>query len=153
MAILTILTASGSVGLPGADMRLFLDAVRQVESGGNDSAVGDAGQSIGPYQISRAYWRDSGIPGRYEQVIGRAYAERVMFAYWHRYCSKALKSGDFETLARVHNGGPRGHTKNATRGYWRKIQEEMDRGRRGDTRDDVPARRSSRRTAGSRAPR
>ena len=38
---------------------LLLDAVGQVESGGNPHAVGDGGRSLGPYQITSAYWADA----------------------------------------------------------------------------------------------
>jgi hypothetical protein len=48
-----------------------------------------------------------------------------MLAYFARYAPKALEMKDWETLARVHNGGPKGHTKKATLGYWAKVQKEM----------------------------
>lgn len=111
------------------DLRRLLDAIRQVETGGiadPSKAVGDGGASLGPYQIQRAYWRDSGVPGRYEQVRDRAYAERVMLAYWQRHCKHALADGNLEWLARVHNGGPRAPLRpSATNGYWTKVNREM----------------------------
>ena len=111
----------------GADLRPLFDAIRQVETGNMRNpaaAVGDQGRSIGPYQIQRAYWKDSGVPGRYEQVRERAYAERVMVGYWKRYQPDALKRGDFETLARAHNGG--GHfSRRLTDGYWRKVRGKL----------------------------
>lgn len=112
--------------LAGPSPRPLLDAIRQVESGGNVNAVGDGGRSIGPYQIQRAYWLDSRVPGRYEQVRDREYAERVVVAYWRRYEPGALRRGDWETLARCHNGGCgwRRNTK-ATDGYWRRVRREM----------------------------
>lgn len=111
-----------------ATPRQTLDAIRQVESGGNVNAVGDGGRSIGPYQIQRAYWLDSRVPGHYEQVRDTAYAERVVIAYWRRYEPDALRRGDAETLARLHNGGPgwRKH-RAATDGYWRKVRKQLAR--------------------------
>ena len=100
----------------------FFDAVRHVESRGRCDAVGDGGRAIGPYQIHRSYWKDSGVPGRYEQCRDRAYAERVMKAYWSRYCPKAWESRDWQTLARVHNGGPDGHRQRSTTAYWNKVR-------------------------------
>ncbi len=44
----------------------FFKAIRFVETGAMvqpQDAVGDGGRSIGPYQISRAYWADSGLSG------------------------------------------------------------------------------------------
>lgn len=105
----------------------FLNAVRHVESRGRSDAVGDGGRAIGPYQIHYVYWKDSGVPGRYEQCRNRAYAERVMKAYWSRYCPKALEARDWQTLARVHNGGPDGHRQRQTQAYWRKVREAARR--------------------------
>jgi len=114
-----------------ADTRKFLDAIRRVETGGlpnaGKGAVGDKGASIGPYQIQRAYHADARMKsGKYEDCsAGHAYSEQTMLAYFARYAPKALESKDWQTLARVHNGGPKGHTKKATLGYWAKVQKEM----------------------------
>lgn len=111
-------------------VRAVLNAIRIVETGGHArpaDAVGDGGRSIGPYQIGRAYWRNAGVAGRYDQVRDAAYAERVIVAYWRRYCPRALASGDAQTLARVHNGGPAGARYAATLGYWAKVRKELNR--------------------------
>lgn len=111
-------------------MTEFLRAIRTVETGGEPNggrdAIGDQGRSIGPYQIGLAYFKDSNVKGQWEDVRDPAFAERVMIAYWRRYCPAALASNDFETLARVHNGGPRGAAKNATLPYWRKVHALLD---------------------------
>ncbi len=114
------------------EMRRFLDAIRRVETGGLPAAgvgaVGDKGASIGPYQIQRAYWLDSRIPGEYRSCLtDAAYSERVMRAYWARYCPDALRSENWEVLARVHNGGPKGAKKTATVKYWDKVKKEMSK--------------------------
>jgi hypothetical protein len=106
-----------------------LAAVRAVESGGSPdggrSARGDGGQALGPYQIHRAYWRDARVPGRYEDCRDPAYARRVVEAYWRRWCPRALAIVDAEVLARVHNGGPQGHTKAGTRAFWIKVERAL----------------------------
>ena len=113
------------------DTRKFLDAIRRVETGSLPNAgigaVGDKGASIGPYQIQRSYWSDARMKtGSYEDCSASyAYSEQVMLGYFARYAPKALESKDWETLARVHNGGPKGHTKKATLSYWTKVQKEM----------------------------
>lgn len=107
-------------------IRPLLDAIRQVESGGKTGRiVGDDGRSLGPYQIQKPYWQDSGVPGKYRDVERADYAERVMLAYWQRYCSKALARGKWATLARIHNGGPNGHRKRATLTYWAKVKQAL----------------------------
>ena len=100
-------------------------AIRAVESQGRDGAVGDEGRAIGSYQIHYAYWKDSGVLGRWEQCRDRQYAERVVRAYWQRYCPKALATGDSKTLARVHHGGPSGPLNPKTLGYWRKVHSAI----------------------------
>ena len=108
----------------------FFYALAQVESNHNDDAVGDGGNAIGRYQVWRVYWIDatefSGIGGKYEDVKDKAYAERIIEAYMQRYARKAWAAKDWETLARIHNGGPRGHKKKATEKYWQKVKAVLD---------------------------
>ena len=132
LALLVLSSVSAFAQRPiDKDTRVFLDAIRRVETGGlpnaGNGAVGDKGASIGPYQIQRAYHTDARMKaGRYEDCSTDAtYSEQTMLAYFARYAPKALESKDWETLARVHNGGPKGHTKKATLGYWVKVQKEM----------------------------
>ena len=110
-----------------------LAALREVESGatpdGGRNARGDGGRALGPYQIHRAYWQDARVPGRYEDCRDPAYARRVVEAYWRRWCPRALSDVDAQVLARVHNGGPQGHTKAATRAFWTKVERALVRAR------------------------
>lgn len=109
----------------------ILTAIRFVESGHRDSPPdGDAGLAIGPYQIHEVYWRDAvraepSLGGSYQDCRQRRYAERVIAAYMQRYAAAAWADGDAETIARVHNGGPLGGDKAATRGYWRKVRAAL----------------------------
>ena len=116
----------------GQTLRPLFDAIRQVESSGRANPPdGDGGKAIGPYQIWRVYWIDARMPdGTYEDCRNSAYAERVMLRYWQRYCPAALTAGDWQTLARVHNGGPRGASKKATLAYWHRVKAKMEEGKR-----------------------
>lgn len=107
----------------------FLDAVRQVETGGmaNDGrgAVGDGGDAIGPYQIHRAYFIDavaydkSLSTHKYEECLNnKELSERVVKAYIKRYLPKGA---DENAAARQHNGGPQGFKRNSTLGYLKKF--------------------------------
>lgn len=113
----------------GPSLDQILAAIRQVETGGcrdhGTRAIGDRGRAIGPFQIHRDYWRDARVPGRYEDCFDAAYARRVVLSYWRRHCPGALDALDAEVLARVHNGGPAGHRRNATVGYWRKVERAL----------------------------
>jgi hypothetical protein len=108
----------------------FLKALNHVEASGKTGAiVGDNGKALGPYQIHRVYWEDVAdkVGGKYSDVTNKAYAERVVNAYLNKYAPKAVAAKDYETLARIHNGGPRGATKPSTLGYWKKVQKAIDK--------------------------
>jgi len=110
-----------------ARVRELLDALIQIESSGNDKAVGDKGKALGALQIHKVYWQDAVERFQvlrdhdYEFVLNREYAERITVAYWMRYASQALADRDFETLARMHNGGVTGPKKKATLRYWKRV--------------------------------
>ena len=107
----------------------WLDAVEHVESRGDLDAVGDGGKSIGPMQISLAYWKDARMTlGVYENCRGpmsHFYSRLVVLAYMLRYCPKDLAAGDWEVCSRIHNGGPRGAVKKATVKYAWDVNKAM----------------------------
>lgn len=113
-----------------AKIQPFLDAVAQVESLGCDNVVGDKGKAIGRFQIWQIYWQDASaycpkIGGQYKDCTQKLYAERVVVAYLLKFARKAVDAKDWQTLARIHNGGPRGATKEATKPYWVKVRKEL----------------------------
>ena len=119
-----------------------LAAIRQVETGGEPNggvgAVGDNGAALGPLQIHLAYHfdaaeRDSSLRNYKDCLTSLDYSERVVKAYMGRYAkpeAKRLLAGtatlaDVEKVARIHNGGPKGHRKKATAKYWRKVRGKL----------------------------
>jgi hypothetical protein len=102
----------------------FWRALHLVETSGRTGPiVGDGGKALGPLQIHRAYHADSRVAGDYSRVAELDYAKRVATAYLKRYAPPAAwAAGDVETLARVHNGGPRGHLKQATKSYGARVK-------------------------------
>lgn len=103
----------------------FLNAIHQVETGGRLGPIsGDNGKALGPYQIHKVYWLDVAkqVGGKYEDVANKVYAEKVVTAYLNKYARKAIAGKDYETLARIHNGGPSGAKKSATKNYWQKVK-------------------------------
>jgi len=132
LTYLTIILALAINPPAGFDPTPILDAIEKVETGGQRdpaNAIGDGGKALGPLQIHKVYWLDAvdhdpslvANGETYDSVRDRAYARRVVMAYWSRYA----KSWDAETLARIHNGGPKGHTKRATLGYWAKVKAKL----------------------------
>ncbi len=121
LALLALASASHA-----APPESFWRALHQVETSGRHGAIiGDNGRSLGPLQISRAYWKDARVGGSYSQVTSVVYARRVATAYLKRYAPAAWQAGDVATLARIHNGGPTGHRKAATLGYADKVRRAM----------------------------
>ena len=117
----------------------FWDAIKQVESSGNENAVGDNGRSIGPLQIQRGYYNDavernpSLQSGKYagymyENCKGPGsfeYSRAVAESYMNRYATEGRlgHSPTFEDMARIHNGGPNGYKMEATVKYWDKVNK------------------------------
>ncbi len=113
------------------DRHYLLNAIRFVESNNRDDVPdGDNGLAIGPYQIHYVYWFDANefdkqLGGTYQMCRQRAYAERVIDAYMRRHIPKEWDAGLGETIAKVHNGGPKGHLKSATKRYWQRVRKRL----------------------------
>ena len=119
----TILFLALALTAQAAPPDSFFRALHLVETGGRTGAIlGDNGRSLGPLQIMRAYHIDSRVAGAYERCADLDYSKRVVSAYLQRYAPKAWANGDVETLARIHNGGPRGASKAATIRYGEKVR-------------------------------
>lgn len=104
----------------------LISALIAVESGGNDLAIGDGGRAIGPLQIHKCVVEDVnkrfGTHYQHIRMTNRTEAVEVFTRYVRIY---APKNATAEQIARIHNGGPSGHKKPATLGYWRKVKKEL----------------------------
>lgn len=113
------------------DYPKFLNALHQVESGGRITGdkpiMGDNGKARGPLQIHREYWEDvkNVVGGKYEDVDDLYYATKVVTSYMLKYANNAIKNGQFDIVAKRHNGGPRGDKKSATLTYATKVMSKM----------------------------
>ena len=122
MKHLTLLLAL-AVTAHAAPPASFFRALHIVETSGRTGPIiGDGGKALGPLQIHRAYHADSRVSGDYSRCSDLDYSKRVVAAYLQRYAPAAWAAGDVETLARVHNGGPRGAIKPATKPYAAKVR-------------------------------
>ena len=125
---LLLLALASLATVNAAPPESFWRALHQVETSGRLGPIkGDNGAALGPLQIHRVYWQDSGVPGRYSDCADLAYSQRVVSAYLQRYARNAWDRGDWRVLCRVHNGGLTGHKKPSTIVYLRKFEREMKR--------------------------
>jgi len=118
LAIFIALTATTHAAPPSS----FFRALHIIETSGRTGPIlGDDGKALGPLQIHRAYHADARVGGDYSRCADLDYSKRVVSAYLQRYAPAAWDAGDVSTLARVHNGGPRGASKPATVNYAAKV--------------------------------
>jgi soluble lytic murein transglycosylase-like protein len=103
---------------------LLLSALIQIESGGNDQAKGRHGE-LGALQIKPILVRDvnriMGTHYAHNQMTNRAVSTFIATAYLSHY-GKNLSD---ESLARIWQGGPKGHRKTSTRAYGRRVMREL----------------------------
>ncbi len=105
----------------------LLDAIEWVESKGDANAIGDNGNAVGSFQIWKIYVDDCNrILGRkqftYHDRFSRERSREMVRVYLPYYCPE----GNFEKMAKVHNGGPTGHLKPSTAAYWLKVKARME---------------------------
>ena len=118
IALLLALAVTAHAAPPAS----FFRALHIVETSGRTGAIlGDNGKALGPLQIHRAYHADARVGGDYSRCADLDYSKRVVTAYLQRYAPAAWAAGDVTTLARIHNGGPSGATKQATVNYGAKV--------------------------------
>ena len=86
----------------------FIQALAYVESSNNPRAHNRNEDAIGLYQIRPSYWSDAyGDAHPWSDAFDPTMAEGAIINYFTRYAPEALYSGDWYTLARLHNAGPR----------------------------------------------
>lgn len=104
----------------------FIPALIQVESEGNPRALGknnDRGiLQITPILVKEVN-RISGLAYTHDDAWDPEKSIEMFYIIARKYCPEQ----DFEKMARIWNGGPRGHTKECTIAYWNKVKNELDR--------------------------
>lgn len=111
----------------------LIDALIEVESNGNDSAVGDThlGEpSIGVLQIRPVMVREvnrilklKGTNHRYKNKDRFSKEKSIeMFKIWQEFHHN---DSDYEEIARSWNGGPKGPKNPRTYSYWKKVEQQL----------------------------
>jgi hypothetical protein len=114
----------------------FVDAIWQVESGKRIGAIpGDYVKGVatarGPLQIHLNCFKDSGVKGNYSRCSELEFSVKVMEGYLLRYEKTAVKSNDFESMARLWNAGPNWRkTRLKSDNYWFKVKSALTVGRK-----------------------
>ena len=120
---------------------------------GGIGVIGDNGRALGPLQIHKIYHKDCieyaeknpkdipfgliiGGKPNYRRCLDELHYSQFMFwLYAKRYSrtemanldkNKYLTLSECETIARKHNGGPKGDTKKATVKYWNKVKKVLE---------------------------
>jgi hypothetical protein len=111
----------------------FIDAVIDVESGGDDSAYNKRERAVGCLQIRPIAVREVnrllegyGVDGKYtlddRYDRGRSIEMFSIMADQVECCEFISEDEFFEIVARRWNGGPRGCRKKSTKKYWEKVK-------------------------------
>jgi hypothetical protein len=113
----------------------LVDAIIQVESGGNDWAIGDRTlqySAYGPMQIRWPCVSDVnkmfGTSYRAKQCLGdRAVSLDIFIKYMEIYANRGILGFEptNETYARCWNGGPKGYKNKSTVAYWNKVKKYL----------------------------
>jgi hypothetical protein len=118
-----------------ANTEVLINALIEVESLGNDSAVGDVhligNEAVGALQIRPIMIREVNRILKIQKLTKRFKRKDrydreksiEMFMVWKNYHHP---EGGFETIARNWNGGPRGYKNKRTEHYWAKVQIELN---------------------------
>ncbi len=105
------------------NMSILISALIAIESGGRDHAVGDGGKALGCLQIREIVIRDVnriyGTFFEHDHALSRENAKVICNLYLRHYGSPRVlgREPTPADLARIWNGGPRGHLKRATEEY------------------------------------
>lgn len=88
--------------------------------------------SANVYQITPIYVRDVNralpvfkLSDRFSPFKSRCMMEVYWTMYGQAYITRTGKQPTYETLARIHNGGPDGWNKPATDPYWKRVKIQL----------------------------
>jgi len=119
-------------------LKTFLLMLAMHESGGNQYAIGDNGDAVGAYQIhveviqdvNERYGTRYVNADRFNKVKSAEIATRYL-KYWGGREGVNFKDGinrrEAQVLARIWNGGPKGHERSCTVSYWERFKKQYSK--------------------------
>jgi len=118
------------IDIEGAVRNAYVDSIIHVESKGRDNAIARDG-SAGPLQIKAVLVKDVNriLAHRGEdlrfKLTDRFNRDKAVQMFWIYQSFYGKENDSFETMARRWNGGPKGHLKNSTKKYWKKVNKQL----------------------------
>ena len=114
-------------------VNLFIQSLIDVESSGDDAAIGDNGKAKGCLQIWNIVVEDVNrlynTNYTHDDVFDREKAVQICvyyLTYWGEFYENAMHcKPTYEILARIWNGGPHGWAKDSTLPYWEKVKQRL----------------------------
>jgi hypothetical protein len=113
-----------------SEIDTLINAIIQVESHGNDSAVNVSSQAVGCMQIRPIMVREANrilkIKGINEEYkLKDRYSRDKSIEIFHIWRDYHHKGHSWERIARCWNGGGKGHEMTATINYWKKVKSNI----------------------------
>lgn len=116
------------------NLLILIMSIIQVESSGNDRAVGDKGAAAGCMQIHACVIQDvneyAGTKYTLADRFSRRKSAEIFRLYIARWCTRERlkRSVTWQDMARCwQGGGPRGWKNPATVKYWHKVRRELEK--------------------------
>lgn len=110
-------------------------AITKIESNNNVLAHNKKEDARGICQIRKNYLIDSNFQSKlnysHDDCFDFHKSKLIVFYYFMRYGSQELEEGNYQALAKLHNGGPNwkrktGNAKKNLDSYWKKIKNHID---------------------------
>jgi len=108
-----------------AELDRLIPALIQVESRGNDRAIGDSGKAVGALQLWPIMVEDVNRIAGTRYTLADRFDRRKSEEMVRIYLTHYARNKTIEQAARIHNGGPTGDRKEATKKYWEKVRKEL----------------------------
>jgi len=125
-----------AICIPKSEDDILLDALEQVESGGDIGAVGDRGRALGPLQLHKSFWLDAlqyagkkneGEWKYIDNVWSRSKSRQIVKWYWKKYKCKTR----LEKVCAFHWGPKGAQYARKVEYYYRRCKMSAVRRRKG----------------------
>lgn len=131
MLMIVVTACATKAAAATLDVDRLLPALEFVESTNNPDAIGDKGASLGILQIQQAVITDVNRAFKTNYTHADAFdpvkARDICRKYLAIYATEKRlgRAPTMEDAARIWNGGPNGHKKDATNKYWHKVAKAL----------------------------